>query len=126
MNYQTATGKTIEQAFISYHEENPEVFEMFKKYLNEIITAEQSKTRASIAMIREHKKLKTSAKMILNRIRWEIATVGLKGTGSEENASNNKFDSFKINDAFSSRYARLFSEQNPDWSFLFNQRALRS
>ena len=100
---------------------------MFKKYLIEILEAERKKRGfISTEMIKEQKTLKTSSKMILNRIRWEIATVGIQNTNSEQNASDGIFDGFKINDAFTSRYARLFVDQNPDWSFLFNLRSLRS
>lgn len=127
MNYQQSTGKSIERAFNEYHEENPQVFEMFKKYLIEILEAERKKRGfISTEMIKEQKTLKTSSKMILNRIRWEIATVGIQNTNSEQNASERVFDGFKINDAFTSRYARLFVDQNQDWSFLFNLRSLRS
>ena len=31
MNYKQSTGKSIDRAFTEYHEENPQVFEMFKK-----------------------------------------------------------------------------------------------
>jgi len=127
MNYQQSTGKSIDSAFTEYHEENPQVFEMFKKYLNEIIESERKKRNfTNFDIIKEEKTLKTSSKMILNRIRWEIATVGIQNTNSEQNASDRIFDGFKINDAFTSRYARLFVDQNPDWSFLFYLRSLRS
>lgn len=127
MNYKQSTGKSIDRAFTEYHEENPQVFEMFKKYINEIIASEVKKRGfTSYDMVKERKTLKTSSKMILNRIRWEIATVGIQNTNSEQNASERVFDSFKINDAFTSRYARLFCDQNPDWAFMFNLRSLRS
>lgn len=126
-DYKTSTGKSIKQAFIEFHEENPEVFTQFKKYLRDIVMAEMKRKKFLLMdSVKEDKKLRTSSKMILNRIRWEIATAGLKGTGSEENAANHKFDAFKINDAFTSRYARLFCNQNPEWAFLFNLRELRS
>ena len=124
-DYLQTNGKTIEQAFTEYHEENPEVFEMFRKYLLQIVNSNLSKT-VSIERLQAEKKIRTSSKMIINRIRWEIATVGIQAPNSEENVKEGKFDSFKINDAFTSRYARLFCDQNPEWSFLFNLRNLRS
>ena len=44
-SYQQATGKTIEQAFTEYHEEHPEVFVQFKKYLRDILIAECKKRK---------------------------------------------------------------------------------
>ena len=119
MNYHEATGSTIDEAFTKYHEENPEVFEMFKKYLREIV---QNKRARGI----KSKDIKTSSKMILNRIRWEVSNVGIVTNNSENKAEERVFDSFKINDAFTSRYARLFCDQNPEWSHLFNLRELRT
>lgn len=126
-NYRQSTGKSIDQAFTEYHEDHPQVFELFKKYLIQILEAEVKKQGfLSTEMIKEQKKLKTSSKMILNRIRWEISTVGILTAQSEKKASERVFDGFKINDAFTSRYSRLFCDQNPDWGFLFNLRELRS
>ena len=91
MNYKQSTGKSIENAFNEYHEENPAVFEMFKKYLNEILESERKKMNFhSVEMIKEKATLKTSSKLILNRIRWEIATVGLIAPDSEQNVLNSR------------------------------------
>jgi hypothetical protein len=99
MNYKDATGKSIDESFKEYHEKNPIIYEYFKEYLREVVKAG---------------KKKTSAKMILNRIRWEIYIK----TNSEEE--------YKINDAFTSRYARLFADEHPDYEYLFNFRKLRT
>lgn len=97
--YQKATGKTIDAAFEIYHQQNPKVYELFKKYVNDILS--------------RGKKL-TSAKMIINRIRWEIY---METKGNEE---------YRINDAFTSRYARLYAKEYPHYKDIFNFRDLRS
>jgi hypothetical protein len=98
--FETATGKSIQEAFDCFHSENPHVYELFKRYVREIV-----KTKG--------RSVKTSSKMIINRIRWEVYL----NTTSED---------FRINDAFTSRYARKFSEEFPDFAHLFNYRDLRS
>ena len=92
-------GRTIEQAFEEFDRKNPHVYESFKKYLREIVNAG---------------KRRTSAKLIINRIRWEqyIAT--------------DSDDEFTINDAFSSHYARKFIREHPAYNYLFEMRRLRS
>lgn len=99
MNYKEATGTSIEESFKEFHKKNPAIYEYFKKYLREVVLAG---------------KKKTSAKMILNRIRWEIYI------------NTNTEDEYKINDAFTSRYARLFATEYPEYEYLFNFRKLRS
>lgn len=99
MRYTQATGKTIQESFEQFHRDNPQVYVEFKAFLRELY-------RAGIR--------KTSAKLIINRVRWERQI---------QTKSN---DEFRINDAFSSRYARLFCEEYPAYASMFNQRELRS
>lgn len=128
MTYENTTGFTIDQAFENYNLKHPQIYDLFKKFLYELIDAELAKHKDwNYNTIKEQKTLKTSSKLILNRIRWEVATNWIStDKTSEEKAADQIFDGFKINDAFTSRYARLFCDENPDWSFLFNFRALRS
>jgi hypothetical protein len=96
-------GKTIQEAFEKYHKANPKIYELFKKFALEIVKKRAGK-----------KNKKTSAKLIINRIRWEIYVETLSDDG------------YRINDAWSSRYARLFSEEFPQHEDIFNFRLLRS
>src|SRR5690348_2616867 len=101
--FKEATGKTIDEAFAEFHESNPFVYELFCRYVNVILS--------------KGKKI-TSSKMILNRIRWEIMYEREDG------------EDYKINDAFTSRYARLYLQQHPEHNDpekrLFELRELRT
>ncbi len=119
MKYAQTTGRSIQADFDAYHQKYPDVYNYFKKYLREIY---ESQTARGI----KKEEIKTSSKMILNRIRWEIETVGILNTSSEKSANKGVYDGFKINDAFTSRYARLFCDEYPDYAGLFNFRGLRS
>lgn len=98
MNYEQTNGKSIQEKFLEFDKENPLVYELFKGQVLKAIT---------------HGKKKISAKTVLGFIRWEIQfqTIG---------------DIYKINDAFTSRYARKFAEELPKYSNIFHFRNLRS
>jgi len=100
MNYQQATGKTIDESFEEFHLKNPVIYALFQKY--------------ALYMIREKGMSKTSSKLIINRIRWEMYVE----TESE--------DTYRINDAYSSRYVRLFIKDYPEYDDKFELRELRS
>jgi hypothetical protein len=102
-SYQKQTGRTIQEAFEKFHTKNPKIYDLFKKFALQIIEKRRGKPNK-----------KTSAKLIINRIRWEIYV---------ETVSD---DGYRINDAWSSRYARMFAEQYPEHADLFNFRLLRS
>ena len=99
MRYAQATGRTIQEAFENYHHDNPKVYEFFKKY-------------SFLAIERDYKKY--SAKQILGRARWHLE---FEAKGDCE---------YKINDAFTSRYARLFASDFPEHADFFNYRHIRS
>ncbi len=98
MTFEESTGRTIDEAFTEFHKKNPVVYEYFCRYVQQILD--------------KGKKL-TSSKMILNRIRWEIYI------------ELNSEEEFRINDAFTSRYSRLYVTDHPDKSELFKFRELR-
>lgn len=110
MKYAEQTGNTIQEDFEDFHKRNPRVYDMFKKYAR-MLFGEQSKWV-------KPEEIKMSSKLILNRIRWEVATKNIKDDSTG--------DQYKINDAFTSRYARLFQEDFPDYAYLFETRKLRS
>tara|TARA_R110000737_G_C14524521_1_gene476009 strand:+ start:101 stop:406 length:306 start_codon:yes stop_codon:yes gene_type:complete len=98
--FSKTNGVTIKDSFDQFHITNPQVYSIF-----------EAKAFAAIKM----GKTKMSSKLILNVIRWEafIQTTDVNST-------------YKINDAYTSHYARLFAEENPAHADVFNYRALRS
>lgn len=92
------TKKPIEVAFRKFHKLNPNVYMAFKGQVYRAI---------------QKKKQKISSKALLNWIRWELQ-LDIKGK-----------DVYKINDAFTSRYSRLFIKQHPQYAEIFDFRNLR-
>jgi len=120
MNYAQTTGRTIQQDFEAFDKKHPQVYDKFVDFARVIVKHQMEQGI-------QKKDIRTSSKLIINRIRWEIMTGNIKpGQDSEKNASNGIYDDFKINDAFTSRYARKFAEMNPDWAHIFPVRKLRS
>ena len=107
MTYEETTGRTIEADFKEFHEKNPIVYALFKRYARELIEIRRGKAIPD-------KDIRLSSKLIINRIRWE-QQISLVRVGK-----------WKINDAFTSMYARQFVEDFPKWGFLFNLRKLRN
>ena len=99
MNFKQKNGKTIEQAFSEFHKENPRIYEYFKEYF------ELLHIRKGISRV--------SSKLIINRIRFEISI----GTTSVD---------YKINDAFTAHYSRLFVKDYPQYIHCFEFRRIRS
>ncbi len=98
MKFNEQTGTTIEEAFNIFHKDNPHIYQKF---------AEQC-----FLAVNKGKK-KTSAKMIINVIRWHSYL------------ETNTDDEYRINDAFSAHYARKFIEDYPQHNELFELRRLR-
>lgn len=108
MNFSQNTGKTIDQAFAEYHAANPRMYELFDRYAKQLILAGANKI---------------SFKLIGNRIRWEVYV------NTEERTLFNMdgdLKRFKLNDAYISRYARLWAEGNPKYGHLVEFRDLRA
>jgi len=108
MNFQQNTGKSIQKAFEEYHRLNPKVFGYFEKYAFEAINAG---------------KKKISFKMIMNVIRWTIFIQTEEPTLFNMEGRKVKF---RINDAYGSRFARLFIEKYPQHTDKIELRNLRS
>jgi hypothetical protein len=98
MNYEQTNGKSIQEKFLEFDKKNPLVYRMFCEQINKAIKLG---------------KTKISAKTVLGFVRWEAQfyTIG---------------DEYKINDAFTSRYARKFIADFPKFQDIFNFRNLRS
>jgi hypothetical protein len=99
MNYQQQTGITIEEAFEAFNTRNPEVYKAFEAQ--------------ALAAVRLGKR-KVSSKQILGYIRWNMFLA------IDQN------ETFKINDAYTAHYARLFAKNYPQYSGIFNFRELRA
>jgi len=93
-----AEGESIEERFQRFHEENPVIYRLFCRFVDELVHAGRKRF---------------SADAVLHRIRWETAIQ----TTDEK---------FKINDHYSSRYARLWLDENPGHGSFFELRKLRS
>lgn len=87
----------LKERFDAWHNENPEVYDLFCRFTFEAIS-------------KGHKRL--SAWMIANRIRWEtsVVTVG---------------DDYKISNDFIALYARKFMEDYPKYDGFFKTKATK-
>lgn len=87
----------INEAFWAFHEKHPEVYQLFSEFTFQLILAGY-----------EH----GSAKLIFERIRWEtMVRADAKGP-------------VKLNNNYTSRYARLWEHRNPLYPGFFRRRAL--
>lgn len=89
--------KTIQENFLEFHSRNPAIYQYFRRFAIEM---------------HERSRL-ISANMIVNRIRWEV----MVNTGSGD---------FKINNNFSSRYARMFIDEFPHLKDCIEMREIRA
>lgn len=108
MDFKQNTGVTIQEAFESFHKLNPRVYEEFKILAFKAINAG---------------KKKISFKMIMNVIRWNVY---LKTEDYNLFNQDGVQIKFKINDAYGSRYARLFADDYPEHISKIEFRELRS
>jgi len=89
---------TLTQRFNQYHKDNPQVYELFKKF-------------TFMAIRRGHNRL--SAWMIANRIRWET---------SIETFS---VDEYKISNDYIALYARMFMSDHPEYNGFFRIKEMK-
>ncbi len=95
MNFKEKTGQSIGEAFAIFHNKNPRVYTYFKIYFESL-----------------HKRKgwqKVSAKLIMERVRWEVFT-----STSDPN--------FVINNNYTAHYARLFVTEHPQFKKCFEFR----
>lgn len=88
----------IQQRFEAFHAAHPEVFQLFARFASELRRAGRTHY---------------SADAILHRVRWECAVNPERDSG------------YKINDHFSSRYARKLANTDPRFATFFEFRKLR-
>lgn len=86
---------TLEEKFIKYHENNPNVYRLFIGFAHELIAAGRKKLSASL---------------IIERIRWEV------------NVQTVSDDNFKITNNHTAFYARKFMNDFPEYVGYFRTR----
>lgn len=84
--------------FLVFHSEHPTVYKLFEKFALQLIN-------------NGHEKL--GAKMIIERIRWEMSTQSKDAAG------------FKINNNYTCYYSRLFIKNHPEHSEKFEFREIK-
>ncbi len=89
----------LDDRFFKYHKENPHVYKLFAKYAKQV----KSLGYGSYSM-----------RTIMHRVRWHI------------NIETKDRDGFKMNNSYSSRYARLLIEKMPRFKTFFELRRLQS
>lgn len=89
---------TLTDKFNQYHKNNPQVYELFKRF-------------TFMAIKRGHNRL--SAWMIANRIRWET---------SIETFS---VDEYKISNDYIALYARMFMQDHPQYNGFFKTKEMK-
>jgi len=89
---------TLTDKFNQYHRDNPQVYELFKRF-------------TFMAIKRGHNRL--SAWMIVNRIRWET---------SIETFS---VDEYKISNDYIALYARMFMRDHPEYDGFFKTKEMK-
>lgn len=90
--------RTIQERFEVYHRQNPQVFDLFKRFAYEAKAAGRERF---------------GGKAIWERLRWHCSIE--KGG-----------DDPRLNNVYVSRYVRLLCEECPDLADLFEQRVLKS
>jgi hypothetical protein len=93
-----APPSTLDAKFWEFHQENPQVFEKLVKMTTELKQAGRRKV---------------GIKMLFEVIRWQ-------------HALETRGDHFKLNNSYTSRYARIIEEQHPELAGMFETRSIRS
>jgi hypothetical protein len=86
----------MKKSFKQYHQENPKIYEAFKRFAFQLIDRGYNKI---------------GARQILEVIRWETMVTGN--------------DQYKINNNYSGDYARLFEKDHPHCNGIFMKRLLK-
>lgn len=95
-NYSFVEEPTLDERFEQYDRENPHVYSAFLQFTLQVIGTSN----------------KCAARTVMERIRWETLINGN--------------DKWKINNNYTSRYARKFMKQFPAHEGFFATRGLRS
>jgi hypothetical protein len=95
----TENEETIDARFAAFDAAHPEVWDLFRRFAGELLASGRERY---------------SADAILHRVRWHYAVNAERDEG------------FKINDHFSSRYARKLRESDERFADFFEFRRLRT
>lgn len=90
--------QSVYKQFLAFHAKYPKVYDLYKAFCFQLINKDYTKI---------------GSKMIIERIRWEIAT------GSKDDAG------FKINNNYTAHYARLFAQEYPQYKDYFEFREIK-
>lgn len=90
---------TIQHKFEEFHKDNPNVFRLFRRYSR---------------MAKDAGSTQYSAKAIFERVRWHV------------NIATRSKDAFKLNNNYTSRYARMLADTDSSFTDFFVNRKLRS
>lgn len=93
--------RDLDAEFFDFHVENPRVYELLVRFAREAMRA--GKTKVGI-------------NMLYTRVRWDV-WLETRDRASPE---------LKLNDGYTSRYARLIMANEPDLAGFFEIRRLRS
>ena len=91
--------RSIQQRFNEFHRDNPRVYALIVMYARQVKAAG-----------RQH----YSMDCIFHRVRWHV------------HIETRSDDDFKLNDHYTSRYARMVMENEPDLADFFELRLLKS
>lgn len=91
-------ASSVHEQFLRFHLKYPQVYRFFEKFAKQLLD-------------RGHKKI--GSKMIVERIRWEVATESMDADG------------FKINNNYTCHYSRLFMKNNPQYGDCFETREIK-
>jgi len=86
------------ERFLRFHLKYPQVYRLFEKFALQLLES-------------GHKTM--GSKMIIERIRWEVATQSMDDDG------------FKINNNYTCYYSRLFMKNNPQHGDCFETREIK-
>lgn len=95
-----AIGDTIQDRFQSFHDQNGWVYLALEQMTADLVR----RGRRRVGM-----------KMLVEVIRWNYAR-----------QTSDPSSGFKLNNDYTSRYARLLIEAHPDWAGVFETRELRA
>ena len=99
---QASTEQKVKR-FVAFHKANPRVYDLFKRFAYEAMSA-------------GHRHM--SADAIIHRVRWETDVV-TRGAGAIDGSS------FKINNNHVAYYARMFAVEHPQQSDFFRFREIK-
>lgn len=91
-------GSSQYLSFLRFHEEHPQVYRLFEQFARQLL---------------EKGWKRIGSKMVIERIRWEVAT------------ASKDADGYKINNNYTCYYSRMFMQNNPQYGDCFETRIIK-